>query len=223
MHRARHRPPQDDPPRHLRPRRRSLPQLHGQRIRPPRVDRLSPRGQRLVLRARTPPLGPRLQRGAPLQVHVEVGPGHAPGRGKVHLLPPGHPSVGRPRPRDGQGHRLRKRQPEPLRLQLPPHPVLHRLPRRHLLGRQVQVRARLRRQGGRRPGPHPLGRRPPVAQSRVDGQAVLPPALPAGQNVPSLPLLRAGDRRREGASLGAPRPGLSGPPHNLRSVSTGEH
>ena len=47
-HRPRRRAAQADPPDHLQPRRRGLPQLHGQRVRPPRVDRLPARGQRLV-------------------------------------------------------------------------------------------------------------------------------------------------------------------------------
>ena len=49
--RARPRPAQDDPPRHFGHRGQRLSQLHGQRVRASRMDRLPARRQRLVVRA----------------------------------------------------------------------------------------------------------------------------------------------------------------------------
>ena len=63
-HRSRHGTAQDDPARHDLGGRGRLPQLHGQRIRTSRMDRLSARGQRLELRLRPATMVARGQRTA---------------------------------------------------------------------------------------------------------------------------------------------------------------
>ena len=74
----RHRPAQDDPPRDRRHRRRRLPHLHGQRVRPSRMDRLPPGRERLVLQARPPSMVPRGPRLPPLRLPAEFRRGDGP-------------------------------------------------------------------------------------------------------------------------------------------------
>ncbi len=66
--RPRHCPAQDDSSVHSVRRRRSVPQLYGQRIRPSRMDRLPPGGQRLELPLLPPPVEPEGQRNAQIPV-----------------------------------------------------------------------------------------------------------------------------------------------------------
>ena len=53
-HRPRHRAAQDDPPDHVQPGRRSVSELHGQRVRPPGMGRLPARRKQLQLPLRPP-------------------------------------------------------------------------------------------------------------------------------------------------------------------------
>ena len=81
--RPRHGAPQDDPADDDLHGRRGLSQLHGQRIRPSRVDRLPARGQRLELCPCTAPVVALAQRPAALFVARGFRPGDDPPRAQI--------------------------------------------------------------------------------------------------------------------------------------------
>ena len=96
-HRPRHRAAQDDSLYHPRAGQRGLSELHGQRIRPSRVDRLSPRGQRLEPSLRPPPVVAGGKRLSEIRMAGALRPGDAQVRAQISR----HDQARRGEPLDG--------------------------------------------------------------------------------------------------------------------------